>query len=317
MSSTFPALLGKLTLIDLLLLLAPVVVVPLGLRLMPSSGRRARQLLALARLVQPLGALTAVIAFLVSAGWVAGAVALGWLITCAIVSLAGLLDPIEARSITPRHLVPAAASAYLSVGAAWLVASRLGLRPLGFSSDIIELTGVHFHYAGFAATLMAALTLLVLRGHRAFGNLASAAGVLVVLGVPITAGGIATGSAILTVVGPLLLGTGVLTIAGLMAVVVAPRVEPRTARWLLWLSAAGVVAPMLLGIDYALARVFPIPALDIKTMALIHGDLNAIVFSLGGLLGWSLILKKPWPTHPQAISLWKERSPLSPGPVEG
>ena len=317
MTSAFPALLGKLTLVDLLLLLAPVVVVPLGLRLLPFSGPRARRLLTLARVVQPLGALAAVVALLLSAGWVAGAVALGWLITCAIVSLGGLLDLIEARSIAPRHLVPAAASAYLSVGAGWLVVSRLGLRPLGFSSDIVELTGVHFHYAGFAATLIAALTLLVLRERRALGRLASIAGVLIVLGVPITAGGIATGSAILTVVGPVVLGVGVLTVAGLIAIVVAPRVVSGTARWLLWLSAAGVVAPMFLGIDYALARVFPIPALDIKTMALIHGDLNAIVFGLGGLLGWSLIWKKQWSTHPQAISLWQERSRLSPGPVEG
>ena len=112
---------------------------------------------------------------------------------------------------------------------------------------------------------------------------------LVVVGVPITAAGIATGSGVMTVAGPLLLGAGVLTVAALIALVIAPRVEYVAARFLLWVSAAGVVAPMLLGIDYALARVFPIPALDLKTMALIHGDLNAIVFSLCGLLGWSLI----------------------------
>lgn len=287
MSTTFPALVGRLTLVDLLLLLAPVVVVPLGLRLIPLSGPRSRRVLAVARLIQPLGALAAVIAFLLPAGWVAGVVALGWLLACAIVSLAGLLELIESRSIAPPHLVPAAATAYLSVGAVWLVISRLGLRPLGFSSDIIELTGVHFHYAGFAATLIGGLTLVVLRNERGLGQLASIAGVLIVLGVPITAGGIATGSPIMTVAGPILLGAGVLTTAGLIAFVVALQVDPISARWLLWISAAGVVAPMLLGVDYALARVFPIPALDLRTMALIHGDLNAIVFSLCGLLGWS------------------------------
>ena len=163
MSSTFPALVGRLTLVDLLLLLAPVVVVPLGLRLIPFSGARALQVLAVARLAQPLGALAALIALLLDPGWVAGAVAIGWLIVSAVVALAGLLNLIESRSIAPRHLVPAAASAYLAVGAGWLVIFRLGLRPLGFSRDIIELTGVHFHYAGFAATLIAALTVLVLR----------------------------------------------------------------------------------------------------------------------------------------------------------
>lgn len=294
MGSTFPALLGKLTLVDLLLLLAPVVVVPLGLRLIPFAGSRSRQLLAIARLLQPLGALAAVVAVLMSPGWAAGVVALGWLIVCSVVALAGLSSLIESRSFAPRHLVPAAASAYLAVGAGWLVVFRLGLRPLGFSTDIIELTGVHFHYAGFAATLIAALTVLVLREQWRVGGVAAIAGLLVVLGVPITAGGIATGSGVMTVAGPLLLGAGVLTVAALIALLIAPRVEAVAARFLLWVSAGGVVAPMLLGIDYALARVFSIPAFDIRTMALIHGDLNAIVFSLCGLLGWSLSWKKQW-----------------------
>jgi YndJ-like protein len=287
MSTTFPVLVGKLTLVDLLLLLAPLVIVPLGLRLLPLTGDRSRQVLAVARLVQPIGAAAAVASFLVPTGWVAGVIALGWLITCAVVSLAGLVDLIEQRSLMPPQLVPAAASAYLSVGAGWLVVSRAGLRPLGFAPEIVELTGVHFHYAGFAATLMAALAIVVLRERGRLVQWASAGGLLVTAGVPITAGGIATGSGPLTVVGPIVLATGVLSIAALTALAIAPGIEPPIARWLLWVSAAGVVLPMFLGVDYALARVFPIPALDLRTMALIHGDLNAVVFSLAGLLGWS------------------------------
>ncbi len=45
---------------------------------------------------------------------------------------------------------------------------------------------------------------------------------------------------------------------------------------------------MFLGVDYAAARVFPIPSLDIQTMALVHGDLNALVFALLGFVGWML-----------------------------
>jgi hypothetical protein len=45
---------------------------------------------------------------------------------------------------------------------------------------------------------------------------------------------------------------------------------------------------MFLGVDYAAAKVFPIPALDIQAMALVHGDLNALVFALIGFIGWSL-----------------------------
>ena len=50
-------------------------------------------------------------------------------------------------------------------------------------------------------------------------------------------------------------------------------------------SASSVVIPKFLGVDYAAARVFPIPALDIQTMALVHGDLNALVFELLGCVG--------------------------------
>jgi hypothetical protein len=110
---------------------------------------------------------------------------------------------------------------------------------------------------------------------------------LIVLGTPLTAAGIATGMAALTVIGPVMLAIGVLTISALTAFVVAPKLR-RRARVLLTISAAGVVIPMLLGVDYAASRVIPIPALDLRTMALVHGDLNALVFALLGFLGWML-----------------------------
>jgi hypothetical protein len=290
MSSAFPALVGNLSPVDLLLLLAVLVVVPIGLRLLPLTGYRARQFLCVARIVQPAGAAAALVSFLIAPGYLAGVLALGWLITCGVASLAGLLELLERRSIRPLALVPGAAVAYLSVGAGWLVVSRAGLRPLGFSRDIVELTGVHFHYAGFAATLIAALTLVALSDRGRLGRVASAAGLLIVAGVPITAAGIATGSGLLTVLGPVLLASGVLGTAALMAMAVAPRVESIAARWLLWLSAAGVVAPMVLGVEYAISRVFPLPALDLRAMAIIHGDLNAVASTLAGLFGWALAL---------------------------
>jgi hypothetical protein len=305
MNGAFPILVWHLTLVDLLLLFAPLVIVPLGLRLVPFTGDRSRQLLTLARRVQPFGAAAAVVSFLVAPGWTSGAVALGWLLTCAVASLAGLVELIERRSLRPVHLVPAAAVAYLSVGAGWLVLSRAGLRPEGFSREIVELTAVHFHYTGFAATLMAALAMRAVRDRGRLAPIASTAALLIVIGVPITAAGFVTGSGFLSVLGPILIGAGVLSVSAITGLAIAPRIEseiplPRLpgragrgplalARWLLWLSAAGVVIPMLLAVDYAIGRVFPVPALDLRAMALIHGDLNALVFSLCGLLGWTLI----------------------------
>ena len=89
-------------------------------------------------------------------------------------------------------------------------------------------------------------------------------------------------------VGPVLLAIGILGTAALTALVIAPALPKSPARWLLIISAAGIVIPMLLGVDYAASRVLPIPALDLWTMALVHGTLNAVVYSLLGLAGWSL-----------------------------
>ena len=284
----FPILVGPLSLVDLLLLLAPIAVVPLGLRLVPVSGTQAKRLLRAARMLQPAGAVAAILSFVPHTGMPAAVVALGWLAVCAIAGLAGLVELIESRSLRPAHLLPAAALGFLTVAGAWFVAYRAGIS-LGYSTPIVELTAVHFHYAGFAATLMSALTFAALRERSPAVHLSSAAaGLLVVAGTPLTATGIATGTAALTVIGPVLLATGILTTAALTLLFIAPARRARAGRWLLTISAVVVVVPMLLGVDYAAARVLPIPALDLRTMAIVHGDLNAVFYVLFGLAGWSI-----------------------------
>jgi hypothetical protein len=279
---------GPFSLIDLLLLLAPVVVVPLGFRLAPLTRPHAILVLRVARFAQPVGALGAVVSFLVPIGGTAGLLAAAWLAVCVIASLAGAVEIVESRSLHPVHLLAAAALGVLSVAAAWLVAFRSG-NDFGYNPTIAELTAVHFHYSGFAAVMMSALVLNALAAASVrMRRVAACAGLLVLFGTPITATGVATGAAPLTVIGPVVLATGILTMSALTAFVVAPRMRSR-ARWPLTLSAAGVVIPMLLGVDYAAAKLLPIPALDLRTMALVHGDLNALVFALLGFVGWMLV----------------------------
>jgi hypothetical protein len=264
-----------LTLVDVLLLLAPIVVVRLGLNVVPVSGTIASRLVEIARAAQPAGAAMAFISFLLPTGRVAGAVASGWLLVCAAAGLAGLLELVETRA-----WLPAFALGFLTVGAAWLVAYRSGVY-LGYGPTIGELTAVHFHYAGFGATVMSAMAFSRLRSR-----LSGAAGAFVVVGTPVTAAGFALSLPALYVVGPILLATGLLTNAALTAFVLAPRM-PRLARYLLTISSLTVVVPMLLGVDYAVARIYPVPALDLRTMALVHGNLNAVAYALLGLAGWN------------------------------
>ncbi|MHB8588797.1 MAG: YndJ family transporter [Candidatus Dormibacteraceae bacterium] len=273
--------------VDLLLLLAPVVLVPLGFCLAPLTRPHAILLLRIARYVQPVGALGAIASFLAPIGWQAGLLATAWLAVCVIASVAGLVELVEVRSLHPIYLLPAAALGVLSVAAAWLVAARSG-NDFGYSPTIAELTAVHLHYAGFAAVMMSALVLNALTtASLRMRRLAAGAGLLVLFGTSITASGVATGISLPTVIGPVLLATGILTTSALTAFVIAPGM-PARARWPLTLSAAGVVIPMFLGVDYAAARVFPIPALDLRTMVLVHGDLNATVFARLGFVGWML-----------------------------
>ena len=161
--------------IELLFLFAPLVIAPLGMELGRVIGEGGR-LGEMAWRLQPLGAICAVLAMLMTPGLKAGLVGLGWMLVCALMAVNGLFDLMALRKKSPL-LAPkdaatngapgaivvgitlAVAKVDLAVGGAWLVASRLGMRPMGIQEPIGLLTAVHFHYAGFATATIAAATL--------------------------------------------------------------------------------------------------------------------------------------------------------------
>lgn len=115
---------------------------------------------------------------------------------------------------------------------------------------------------------------------------AGAGALLTIASPPIVAIGFTTGAAIPQVSGAVLLTLGVWIVAGLTAAVVVPRTAGAGARGLLTVSAVAVAAPMVLAVFWAAGQHYDVPALDVPTMARIHGTLNAFGFSLAGLLGW-------------------------------
>ena len=149
----------------------------------------------------------------------------------------------------------------------------------------MELTAVHFHFAGFVAALLAARTCEA--ATRRAPRWAAAGTILTIASPPIVAMGFTTGSAVFQIGGALLLSLGVWIIAGLTFAVVVPITPDAPARALLSLSALAVVVPMVLAVFWAAAQHVDVPALDIPAMARIHGTLNAFGFSLAGLLGWA------------------------------
>jgi hypothetical protein len=281
--------LTRLTLIDLLFLLAPLVIAPLGLRLIRFDEGLPSSLLLTAIRVQPVGAMLAVIAFLLPIGLPAAVVAFGWLLVCAVAALGALAYLVEGRSLHPMRLATAAAVAFMAFGAIWLVLSRAGVAPIGLSPIIVEMTAVHFHFTGFAATLMAALLLGRMRQESGMArSVATAAALLLVAGSPVLALGWATPVHVFQVAGAILVATGVVATSAVLFFRSTSLVESTTARVLMRLSALAPLLPMVLAVEYSAGHVFGFPTLDIQGMALIHGDLNALGFSLLGLVAWTI-----------------------------
>jgi hypothetical protein len=239
--------------------------------------------------IQPVGAGLATLSFLVPIGAAAAILASTWLLVCAIAALGALADLIHGRSLQPVRLAPAAAVAFMAFGAVWLLLSRAGIAPLGLSPIVVELTAVHFHFTGFAATLMAALVLTRLHHERGTSRrIALAATLVMIAGSPLLAVGWATPFHVLQVAGAILVAAGVMATAAVLFFRSASLVDSTAARVLLSASGLAPLVPMVLAVEYSAGHVFRFPTLDINAMALIHGDLNALGFSLLGLVGWSI-----------------------------
>ena len=280
--------LTRMTLIDLLFLLAPLVIVPLGLAVIAFDGASASRLRGAAVRIQPVGAALVTLSFLLPTGVLAAILGLGWLLVCAVAALAALADLVEGRSLHPLRLAPAAALGFMAFGAVWLVLSRAGIAPLGLSPIVVELTAVHFHFTGFAATLMAALVLARLQHERGTSwQIALAASLLMIVGSPVIAAGWATPVHVLQVAGAIVVACGVIGTAAVLVFRCTSLVESTPARTLLRVSALTPLLPMLLAVEYSAGRVFGFPTLDIHVMALVHGNLNALGFSLLGLGAFS------------------------------
>ncbi|MGH3440886.1 MAG: YndJ family transporter, partial [Nitriliruptorales bacterium] len=204
-----------------------------------------------------------------------------WLLTAVVLAgHAGLVWLRESRQV--RDLWWPVATAYLVVGAGWWLAHAAGLEPVGITEPFVELTAVHFHYAGLTATVYAALTWL----HATVRRRTAAAGlVLVAAAPPFVAVGF-TWVGWLQIVGAVLLTAGLLLVAWVVLREVVPAADDRLAAALLAISALAVIVPMLLAVQWAVGANLGTPALSVPDMARTHGLANALGFSLLGLLGW-------------------------------
>ena len=286
---------ARLGAIELMFLFAPLVIVPLGMelgRMIGGGGWFAET----ARRLQPFGAAFAVVAMWMAPGRRAGFFALGWLVVCMLMAGSGMVEifraswrdagrSARATQASAAFALPilAVARLDLAVGGAWLVASRLGMRPLGIQEPIGLLTAVHFHYAGFATATIAAATLAFAaeRGRQRWLKWV----VLTVVALPfVVAVGFVVSPA-LKMVAALLFSASVAALAVFLRAC-GRQAEDATARVLLQVAAGAVFAGMVFSGAYAVLDFVGSDALTIPQMARTHGILNAVGFCLPGLLGW-------------------------------
>ena len=274
--------------VELLFLFAPLVIVPLGIELGRVLGGGGSPL-EVARRVQPLGAACALVAIWLPPGRTAASFAIGWLVVCVLIAGSGLVDLIRppwttaGRGTRTTWIVTSIARMDLAVGGAWLVASRLGMRPMGIQEPIGLLTAVHFHFAGFATATIGAATLRFAEKSREQKWLQWLILIVAVLPVVVAAG---------FVISPALkMGAAVSFSAGVALFAIVLRAQGRKAqdamaRVLLQVAAGAIFAGMVLSGAYAVADYLGSEALTIPEMARTHGILNAVGFCLPGLLGW-------------------------------
>lgn len=286
-------------LIHKVVLFGVLVVVPLGLSLVPPSDRNF-SLYNLAVAIQPAAATLTVVSFFLEKGVAAAALACSWFIVDIVIALYGVSRLVSRGGIFPlAELSIDAGLMYLPVAGAWLVVYRLGVQPFGYGETIILLTAVHFHFAGFAAPIIAGMNgrVLALKDYPqqmfAFSIFA------IVAAMPLVAAGI-TLSPVVGLVGTLLLSVGLVLLAVLTIGWVRPAIDHPKRRILLIFGALSSCLAMVLASLYAYSLATHTLILTIPMMANSHGMLNAFGFVACSLVVWSRIAPKELITHKEA-----------------
>ena len=185
-----------------LVALGASAVAPLGIAASASEEYALPRLRAVATGFLSLAAPIALASFLFPRGPLPAALALAWVLAT-IVSAVWALARVLRRGLSPiEELAIDAGPLYLPIGALWLVAARGAYEPLGFREPVVTFTANHFHFAGFAAPVVAGLMgrAIGLRRHPGrpaedmagprWRMLASVSIGVVIAGVPLVALGI-------------------------------------------------------------------------------------------------------------------------------
>jgi hypothetical protein len=278
-------------LIHKIVFFAVLVVVPLGLALVPppSDNSFSFWLYNVAVVLRSYAATLTVISFFLEKGALAAALVCGTLMVYIMIALYGVTRLIARGGPYPLpELSIDAGLLYLPVAGVWLVVYRLGEQPFGYGETIILLTVVHFHFAGFAAPIIAGMNGRVLASTEFPQRIYAFAVFGIIAAMPLVAAGI-TLSPVVGLIGTLLLSIALLLLAVLTIGWIRPVIERRSNKILLVLAALSSCSAMVLASLYAYSIATHTLILTIPTMAMTHGIVNAFGFVTCSLFVWSRI----------------------------
>lgn len=274
--------------VELVLALAPLVLVPVGMGMVhtPTRDGRTAAPYRLAVLAQPVGAASTLASLLSAPGTrVAAVLALPWLVVTVLVALFGCWRALPRGGPPLSELSIDAGLAYAVVGATALLFHAAGVT-LWFAPTIVLLTSVHFHYAGFVVPLVTGLAGRTIGPEP--GPLYRTLAALVIVGPGIVGLGIAF-SPLVELFAVAIFTVAVSVLALLLVTRVAPT-RPPVQGGAVGLSAVVLPISMAFAFAFGLSQYLEtvLFGLDLGTMVTLHGLLNAFGFALLGLLGWRL-----------------------------
>jgi hypothetical protein len=269
-----------------LLLLAPFVTVPLGLRLAATPNRQGIHPASwrAAIVLQLPAAIALAVSFRFPTSRLAAGLAAPWLVVTMLAAMFGARRFFGRGARPSEELCIDVAMLFLLVGGVWAVLIRAFAQPLGFDPLVGLLTATHFHYAGFALCLLVGLA-----GRKLPRGAPRLVVALVFSGVVGLAVGIGGSWPRVEMVAGFTLALGGFFVAAMHLHLATMPGRPAT-RVLLALSGLSLAAALVLATLFAARgiRVLFVPwIVDLGRMARLHGTANAIGFALLGLLAWA------------------------------
>lgn len=266
---------------------APLVIVPVALSLIVIDDKHILQRIAM--IFHLPAALCAVASMCVNTGSTSAMLALPWLMQNLVIAVYGVVFffAVWNREKSLAEQLPVISvlmgCLYIPVAGVWLVSSNMGIT-FGFRSTIVLLTAAHFHYAGFALSILAGLSgFSIDENRRIVHKVYHSVGWIVVFCPVFVAAGIIF-SPLLEMVAACVLAAAIILFSGRIACGFACK------NWLskvfFVVAFLAMIATMALAATYALSEYYEWHVISIETMAITHGVANAFGFTFLSLCAW-------------------------------